>query len=179
MLFAQVGRGFGSSNNPNLPPEFWIGFAIFIVILIAISLTIQIFFLLTLSRCLSRISPRNRRMQPGEVWLNLIPCFGLIWIFFTVSRLADSLRDEFRRRQLHDDGDFGRSVGIAYPILSLVSAIPYIGGLFGIAALICMIIYWVKIAGYSKQLLTDTLDRAHLEKFDDEQQGGEFRPGQT
>jgi hypothetical protein len=51
---------------------------IVIVIAVVIGLVIYIFFLLTLQRCFSRISPANRQMEPGMVWLNLIPCFGAI-----------------------------------------------------------------------------------------------------
>ena len=38
------------------------------------------------------------------------------------------------------DGDFGRTMGITYPILALVGAIPYIGAIFGLTALVCWII---------------------------------------
>jgi hypothetical protein len=153
MLFAQAGGGFGGAGqNQEVPPEVMAGIIIAALIVFAIGLVIQIFYLLTLSRCFSLIDPRNRRMEPGLVWLNLVPCLNLIWIFFTTSRLADSLRDEFNDRGLHGDGDFGRTLGIVYPVLALIGAIPYIGALFSIGALVCWIIYWVKIAGYSQQL---------------------------
>jgi hypothetical protein len=59
---------------------------------------IKIFFLLTLSRTLSQCHPRNQAMQPGMVWLNLIPLFEFVWQFVTVSRISQSLKDEFRDR---------------------------------------------------------------------------------
>jgi hypothetical protein len=153
MLFAQADKPFGGGGaNQNLPPGFWIAFFIFILIVVAIGLAIQIMYLLSLSKCFTRIAPRNRRMEPAMVWLNLIPCFSYIWIFFTTTKLADSLRSEFEDRRLQGDGDFGRSLGITYPILTLLGVIPYIGVLFGLAALVCWILYWVKIAGYSRQL---------------------------
>jgi hypothetical protein len=37
--------------------------------------------------------------------------------------------------------------------------IPYIGVLFSLASLVCWIIYWVKIAGYNRQLLESKQDR--------------------
>jgi hypothetical protein len=157
MVLAQAAGRFGSSPaNNDISPEFLAFVIIFLLVALAVSLTIQIFYLLTLSRCFSRISPANRRMEPGLVWLNLIPCVGNIWIFFTTVRLADSLQDEFAKRRLRAEGDFGRALGIAYPILALAGAIPYIGAILGIACLVCWIIYWVKIAGYSRQLAEDT-----------------------
>jgi hypothetical protein len=71
---------------------------IVVAIVLVISFVIHIFFLLTLSRCLSRIQPRYRDMEPGLVWLNLIPCVATIWIFFTVIKIANSLRKEYYYR---------------------------------------------------------------------------------
>jgi hypothetical protein len=158
MLFAQVGpRPGGGPFGGGGAEDAWLGgaFLIFLLVAVAIGLVIAIMFYLTLSKCLSRVSPRNRRMEPAMVWLNLIPCFGMIWIFFTTSRIADSLHDEFADRHLPGDGDFGRSLGTTYPILSLLGCIPYLGAIFGLASLVCMIIYWVKIAGYSAQLAAE------------------------
>jgi hypothetical protein len=153
MVFAQAGGKFGGGGaNQGLPPEFWVVFLVILGIAAVIGITIQIFYLLSLSKCFSRIAPRNRRMEPGMVWLNLIPCFGAIWIFFTTTRLADSLRSEFEDRRLPGDGDFGRSLGITYPVLALLGAIPYLGVIFSLASLVCWIVYWVKIVGYSRQL---------------------------
>ncbi len=139
-------------------------------VILAVALVIQIFYLLTLSRALRRCRPRNRRMEPGQVWLNLIPCFNIVWIFITVTRLADSLRDEFDDRRLRADGDFGRTLGITYNVLNLLGAIPYIGAIFSMAGLVCFIIYWVKIAGYSRQLFEDDEERyaGYDERSDDE-----------
>src|SRR5262245_61894 len=130
-MFAQAGGGFGGGgNNQDFPPELIAFLLIFFGVIIVVGLVIQIFFLLTLSRCYSRIAPANRLMEPGMVWLNLIPCFGNIWIFFTTIRLADSLRKEFDERGLRGDDDYGRSLGITYPILTLLGMVPYIGALF-------------------------------------------------
>jgi hypothetical protein len=170
MVFAQQ-KGFGGGpGGPGAgpPPEFWIFLTVALVIGIAIGLTIQIFYLLTLSKALRRCRPRNRRMEPGQVWLNLIPCFNVVWIFITVTRLADSLKDEFYDRRLEADGDFGRSLGITYNVLNLLGVIPYLGVIFSMAGLVCFIVYWVKVAGYSGRLLEDSQERynGYDERYD-------------
>jgi uncharacterized membrane protein YhaH (DUF805 family) len=171
MIFAQQkGFGGGPGGAGSGPPEaFWIIFVAMMVVFVVVIIIIQIFFLLTLSRALQRCSPRNRQMEPGMVWLNLIPCFNLVWLFVTVLRLADSLREEFYDRRLRADGDFGRTIGLAYLILNLCGMIPYIGIIFSFAGFVCWIIYWVKIAGYSRQLLEDTEERynSYDERDDD------------
>jgi hypothetical protein len=148
--------------------------AIFLVILLvvlAIAFTIHVLYLLTLSSCLSRIQPRNRDMEPAMVWLMFIPCFNLVWQFIMINRIGGSLRNEWhsRRWRVEPDENFGTTVGISYCILALLANIPYIGGIFGLAGLICWIIYWGKIAHYSKRLLeTGHYGRPRFDDFDDD-----------
>ncbi len=93
-------------------------------------------------------------MSPGMVWLQLVPCVGIVWEFFVVIHVADSLEKEFTMRGLPIEPKPGRGVGLAMCILNVVGVIPYLGLLAAIPALICWILYWVKIAGYSKQIAT-------------------------
>lgn len=96
-------------------------------------------------------APKNRALHPGKVWLCLIPLFGVVWFFVLVNRIAESLRSEFESRHLPAEG-FGRSIGLAYGILALASIAPYLNLLTGPAGFVCWIIYWVKIAAYSRRL---------------------------
>jgi hypothetical protein len=110
-----------------------------------------IFYLLTLQKALSRCSPASRTLSPGLVWLLLIPFFGLVWHFVIVTSLAKSLHNEFTKRNINEAQNPGLGIGLATCILSVLSWIPHLRGV-GIAALVCLIIYWVKIAGYSARL---------------------------
>ena len=92
-------------------------------------------------------------MTPDQVWLMLIPVFNMVWQFIMVDRVASSLANEFRRRNIVGDAEPGKSLGLAYCILVVTSIIPVIGILTGIAGLVCGIVYWVKIANYSAQLI--------------------------
>jgi hypothetical protein len=152
-LFAQ----FQPNNNANAgpPPEFWAIFIVILLVILAVGLVIAIFFLLTLSKALSRCRARNRTMEPGQVWLNLIPIFNIVWMFITVNRIAESLSNEFYDRGWDRGGeDYGKSIGTTYCIMNLLGWIPYCGSLFGLIGLVCFIIYWVKIAGFSRELAT-------------------------
>ena len=111
-----------------------------------------ILYLLTLHRTLARCAPANRTMEPGMVWLTLIPLFGLVWQFIVVLRMAESLAHEFRSRSLQVEPKPGQDLGLAYCILSVCGIIPFVGILTALAGLVCWIMYWVKIAGYSGQL---------------------------
>lgn len=120
-LFAQMQRNQGpfgpNNNNPNGPPPEAVmgilavvfGIACFFLI---IGLIIQFFFCRTLSSCLKECSSRNRRMEPGQAFLNMIPLFGLVWIFITVNRLEESLQDEYDDRRLPRRDSYGKDKGM-------------------------------------------------------------------
>jgi hypothetical protein len=120
----------------------------------AIGITIAILYLLTLQNALKACSPENQKMPPGQVWLTLIPLFGIVWIFIVVNRIADSLKAEFAKRNIQVDEDRpGYAIGITYCILNCCGIIPFLGILAALGGLVCWIIYWVKIAGYKNMLL--------------------------
>ena len=86
-------------------------------------------------------------MEPGQVWLNLIPFFNMVWMFITVIRLSESLDREYRDRRLPGDGDFAKQTGIIYLVLSIIGC--------GCIGIIFYIMYWSKISGYGKELRAD------------------------
>lgn len=126
---------------------------ILLLLLLCLILIPQIFYLITLQKTMELVSPDLRRMSPGQVWLVFIPIFGLIWNFIMIGHIADSLRDEFNRRNFPINEERpGYSVGLWMCILPLVGFIPFIGTLASLGGLILWIIYWSKIAGYKRQL---------------------------
>jgi len=134
-----------------MKPEF-VGIFFYAILGAAILLIPVVFYLLTLRKALLRCKITNRAMPPGQVWLQLIPLFNIVWQFFIVINVAKSLHKEFEERGIKTDPMPGKSLGLAMCILAIISIIPYIGILFGLAGFICWIIYWVKISGYSAQL---------------------------
>lgn len=131
-----------------------IGIMEILIIVVALGSIIPgILYLVSLQSTLNEVSIKNRRMQPGQVWLSLIPLFGLVWQFIMVSRIADSLRAEFDERQIQiAELRPGYSVGLAYCVLFTCSIIPVLGFLTSIAGLICWIIYWVKTSDFRQKL---------------------------
>jgi hypothetical protein len=126
---------------------------------------LTIFFLITQSKTLKAIQQANRLMEPGMVWLQLIPLFGLAWQFIVVTRIADSLKNEFNSWQNDTILGYADSesmklanqqptldIGFTYCILFCCSIIPFFGLLIAVAGLVCWIIYWVKLAEYKKKI---------------------------
>ena len=134
-----------------------------ILLLIAFLIPTIIFFL-TQQRTLQLIRPVNRRMSPGQVWLQLIPVFGLVWQFFVIRRISDSIRNELNTPT--DDSIFAETSipvghrptfnsGISYAALfciSIVSFLPLLKGIAGLAGIGVWINYWFQLSRYKKQL---------------------------
>jgi hypothetical protein len=123
-----------------------------LLIFAAIGLIPAIFYLLTLQKALNRCSPENRAMAPGMVWLMLIPLVNIVWQFFIVINVAKSLGAEFQKRGMVEEPDPGKKIGMIMCILACCGWIPLLGILCSLGALVCWIIYWIKIAGFSAKI---------------------------
>ncbi|MCM0084543.1 hypothetical protein L4X63_23495 [Geomonas sp. Red32] len=71
-------------------------------------------------------------------------------------KLAESLHNEFLKRGIEADKAPGKTIGLAASILIVVAMIPYryfdLLVVAGLPAVICWIIYWVKIWRFSNRL---------------------------
>jgi hypothetical protein len=135
-------------------PGLWV-FLVFLFPLVLLIIP-WVFFLLNLRGLLWRVNPQNRAMPPEQVWLNFIPVFGLGWFIYTVAKVRESVRAEYRSRGWDLVADFGYNVGLAAGILWICVAffvwIPFLGWAVAIAWLVCWIIYWLKTSDLKHQL---------------------------
>ena len=112
-------------------------------------------FIATLFAALARCSTTSRTMAPGTVWFMLVPLVNLVWQFFVVFALADSLANEFRAREIPNvEPQPGKSVGIAMCVCACCGIVPLVNLLALPAHLVLLIVYWVKIAEFSRRLDT-------------------------
>jgi hypothetical protein len=121
--------------------------AVFVVLLL-IALGVRILYILTLQNTLKQVTPQNRKMEPGQAWLLLIPLFNIVWEFITVNNVSESVGNELRSRGVPDVPKPAYGVGLAYCILNICFFIPFAP----LAGLICFIVYWVKVSGYQSKL---------------------------
>lgn len=122
-----------------------------------------VFYLFTLQRTLEAIAIESRKMAPGHVWFLFIPIFNIVWQFIMTARIADSIRDECIRLQIPLTENRPTFVlGLVMSILYIVSvpmnnlsATSILGGLCSLAALVCWIVYWVKVNNYRKLIIAN------------------------
>ncbi len=127
---------------------------IFILIILGLFSIPGIFYLITLQLTFDSISNENRMMPSANVWLLLIPIFGLVWHFKVVSKLTESIKAEAITKGIYiEEPKPAYNIGLAMCILNCIFFAPYLNLFSSIAGLICWIIYWGKIASY-KRILT-------------------------
>jgi hypothetical protein len=142
-------------------------FMLIVCPLAIVALVVFILFLLSMHKALQRVSPGNRLMEPGLVWLMFVPCLNIVWQFLIAIRVPDSLRNEFHSRGLPEEGDFGKGIGLMYCILGLVGGLPAnvlsrqpetavvgagIALVVGVIQLALGITFWTKIVNARRQL---------------------------
>lgn len=142
----------GPGGGP-MPPEGMGTFVgLFALIVFVLFLLPFIFYLVSLQKNLRRCGPAAQ-MAPGLVWLNLVPLLNIAWIFVTVIQVAKS--NQVKARELNIDlGDGAFVIGLLMAIFPLLTWIPLLGILLGLASLVLWIIHWVKVAGFSQQIAT-------------------------
>jgi len=128
------------------------GIMVVALIVLAISLIPLVFYILTLQKALNKCAPENRAMQPGMLWLLLVPLVNIVWSFFVVLNMAKSLGAEFQKRGIAEEVEPGKKLGLIMCVLMCCGIIPFLGVLCSLGALVCWIMYWLKIAGFSKKL---------------------------
>jgi len=122
-----------------------------------------IFYILTLEKTIKAISPENRKVNSSSVWLLIIPFFNVVWQFILVSKIADSLKAEFIKKNIAvSETRPGYTIGLTMCILisaSFISLLNIAGDGMNFlpwlkwAEIIFWIFYWVKIADYKKKLI--------------------------
>lgn len=123
-----------------------------VLILLAISLAIAIVVCVLLYGCLNRVPPQFRKMDPGLVWLNLIPLFNFVWNFFVFQRIPESYQAYFNAQGRTDVGDCGKKIGMWYAICAACSLVPCVNYVAGPASLVLLIVFLVKVMGLKNQI---------------------------
>jgi hypothetical protein len=125
------------------------GCLIFGLLIAAAGLAIIVFYILTMQKALNLAGPRHQKMQPAMVWLMLIPLFNLVWHFFVVKNVSESIKSWAAENGKSVD-DAAYTIGLIACIANCCSLIPILNILAGPAGLVCFIIWWVKVAGFNK-----------------------------
>jgi hypothetical protein len=107
--------------------EFYLPWRFFVIVLTPIwggALTLYLVYVITLHQAISAVTLENRSMRPRLIWLLLVPGFNLVWLIVVVFFLANSLKSEFRKRDLRPfDSSFGKDFGVTLLSCTVVALI--------------------------------------------------------
>jgi hypothetical protein len=139
------------------------GFAVYIQLILFLAFLIPaICFFVTQYQTVQLIQPQFRRLHPGQVWFQLIPIFGLIWQFFVITRLSDSIRNQLAApvedlvftEETSTDNRPTFMLGITYAILFCLATLPIsiLKAIIGAIAILCWVAYWIELNRYRKKI---------------------------
>jgi hypothetical protein len=144
--------GAGTQTTPQQDAAFFVVFLVIMLIAFVIGIAIAIVVNLLLQAPLKAIPEEHRAIEPGQVWLLLIPIFNLFWSFKVFQAIPDSFKSFFDSIGRRDVGDCGRSLGLWYAICLVCSIVPCVNYIAGPASLVLLIIFLVKMHGYKDQV---------------------------
>jgi len=145
-----------------------------------IGLAINVVVCALLHNLYKAVPEEHRELRPGLVWLLLIPLFNLVWNFFAFPKLSKSYQNWFESRGDTSAGTCNSGLALAYAILAacmLLAFIPCVGPVVGLAGLVVLIIYLVKMFGLKEHGSTPPAAMAPPPPIEPVQPAGTF-PGQ-
>lgn len=119
-----------------------------------------VFYLLSLRKALTFASAENRKMRPGLVWLNLLPPLSVVWHFYTVVKVSETITAILGNQR----GDGGRLIGLAASVAWLGCWVALIWGESApswllqsrgdlvLVTLVLWVFYWIKLGSCNVQL---------------------------
>lgn len=133
-----------------------------ILLLVIIGMVLPyIFFLITLQNTLKIFSKHNRTIEPGTVWVLLIPLFAGIFLFFVADAIGTGFKREFEQRGVFVEGKPTYSLGITmaivqcgYYVVNFLFNIPSLTGIIALAILVIWIVYWVQVNQKKNELIS-------------------------
>jgi hypothetical protein len=102
-----------------------------VLLLIILPLVIYILFNISMQTAMNKVSQKNRRMEGGLIWLNLIPLLNIVWPFVFNNALRESYKKEFDELGIKERVNL--ISGMIYPGLRILSAVLWFIFSFSIA----------------------------------------------
>lgn len=124
---------------------------VFGTVMIAVVLAINAFICWLVSKTAAAIPPQFREIEPGSVWLLMIPCFPIVWNFFVYPRIASGYQRYFQATGNYQNGDCAAQLAQWYCLCVVFSVIPLVNYIAGPASFVLLIITMVKFWDYKGQ----------------------------
>lgn len=116
-------------------------------------LIVMLIWLIVMNKALDQVSHDLRRMEPGAIWLCLIPVFGFVWQFMVTNAVSEGIAKELlARNMLPKEEKPAYGYGLSGCILLCCCFVPYVGVCIAIIGLALMVVHMIKITEYNSEL---------------------------
>lgn len=135
-------------------------FALFFgVICFALSLSFIISAITTyfIYKPYSQLPQQFQTLAPGLIWLLLVPLVNVVMVFLVALQVPDAFKRYFNSVGNYSVGDCGKMVGLIWAIAVLCSFVPFLNYIAWIPALVCMVMFMVKLWDMARQIHTKAL----------------------
>jgi len=136
---------------------FIAAYFVFFASIIAVSVTFHVVVIILIAGPLKKIPPEHRIIEPGQVWLLLVPCFAMFWNFMVFQKIPQSFQRHFSSQGRTDLGDCGEQLGLWYAITVAMTGVPCVQYIAAPASLILLIIFLVKIHTLKGQISSTSI----------------------
>jgi amino acid transporter len=119
-----------------------------------IVIIVFILFIITLQKLLGKCAPQNRAISPTAVWFLIFPIINVVMGFVIVFKIAKTLDREFKSRNIKYNPVIEKIFGFMWCTFSIGGYFPESRNTLGIVSLVFWILYWIKIAGNLKLLVS-------------------------
>lgn len=94
-----------------------------ILIIFIATLTVVVLYLLTLQKTINLTNPKNRSINPNEVWQSLIPFIGVFLHIGHIKRIEETLKSDFNEKGIkyYNESQFGALNGYQFCILIILN----------------------------------------------------------
>ena len=106
-----------------------------------------------------RVPPEHRRIEPGLIWLLLVPCVGVFWMLKALPDTSRSFQGYFASTGDGSVGDCGEKIAwwtagtaVASFVLGWVPLLNLIGCLSGPASLVLLVIFLIKVTDLKNRI---------------------------
>ena len=144
LLAWQEFNGNGATDGSAAAGAAMLIIVVALLLAAAIAMAVLVYYVLYSS--VARIPPQFRLIEPGQVFLLLIPIFNFYWLFVVNTKIPQSFRRYFASIGRHDVGDCGEQLGLWSATLTIVSLIPCVnfitGPIASIMAIVVLIKFW-------------------------------------
>ncbi len=147
-LIVQVAAsGKGASGNLETEMQGWaIGFGLFVFVVLGIAICMMVFAMILLYRYWKIMQPYSKRTTPGKaVGFLFIPFFNLYWMFVAYHGLAKDIDTYLDQNRESKAPRPSTGLVLATVIMMLLSMVPYLGNLAGIALLVMLFLMKVRL----------------------------------